>query len=167
MRKRDLHQPRTFFFRPNETVTIKVEKKSRTCTVSLRPRYGDSLVRKSGEKIMLHMPKDSLQVAVAEMDVNFGGRWDRLHLDHVGIVVSVRGSKGVGYRHHIVPGPKVSRWTYRFISAEPGDKLYFCAKSDCSRRMMPVMGGVGKGVCSLCGGTQMIPVEVPAPRSAK
>lgn len=161
MRRPDRHQPRTLFFRPGETVTLQATARSKNSKASFRIRRGSDAVKKSDANVVFRMPKDELGVEIAELDVNFAGRWAQLHLDHAGIEVSIRGSKGEKYKQRIFPGPKVGRWTYRLVSAKPGRTLYFCPESDCRNRMLPNLAANQGAACSCCGGKRMIPVKVP------
>lgn len=162
MRTRDVHHVRTFFVRPGETITLKAALKGKNSSIRFRVRRGGHTVESSTEKLVFKMPSKGLGIEIAELDVNFAGRWNRLHLDRPGIDLLVRGSKGVRYTQHVIPGPKAARWIYRLISAEPGNTLYFCPESNCKDRMLPVTGIGGESVCSSCGGARMIPVKVLA-----
>jgi hypothetical protein len=158
MRKRDIHQVRTFFFQPGETVTLKSTPRSRNSSARFRVRRRNHAVETSTEKVVFKMPRAGLGIQTAELDVNFAGRWNKLHLDRIGIDVLVRGSKGVRHIHHVIPGPKIGRWTYRVVSVRPGSTLYFCPESNCESRMLPV---TDQRACRVCGGVRMIPLEVP------
>jgi hypothetical protein len=158
MRKRDIHQVRTFFFQPGETVTLKSTLRSKNSSAQFRVRRGIRPVEASIEKLVFKMPKTGLGIQMAELDVNFTGRWNKLHLDRVGIDVLVRGSKGVRHIHQITPGPKIGRWIYRVVSVRPGSTLYFCPESNCESRMLPV---TDQRACPACSGVRMIPLEVP------
>jgi len=161
MRKRDSHQPRTFFFRPGETVTLKALPKTDGSSVKFKARRGSQPPKSPPGTLVFSMPKQGLGLEVAELDVDFAGRWDRLHLDPAGVRVSVRGSRGIRYDHRILPGPKSGRWTYRIVSAEPGSILYFCPEEKCRQQMLPTMGEAGREACDSCGGKRIIPVKVP------
>jgi len=158
MRQRDIHQVRTFFFQPGETVTLKSTLRSKNSSARFRVRRGSRPVETSIEKLVFKMPNAGLGMQMAELDVNFAGRWKTLHLDQVGIDVLVRGSKGARHIHHIIPGPKMGRWTYRLVSVRPGSTLYFCPESNCESRMLPV---TDQRACPVCSGARMIPLEVP------
>ena len=159
MRKRDLHQVRTFFFHPGETVTLKSTLRSKNSSARFRMRRGSQAVDASPEKLVVKMPKDGLGVQVAQLDVTFAGRWDKLHLDRAGIDVLVRGSKNMRSVHHIVPGPKTGRWTYRLISVKTGSTLYFCPESNCECWMLPVTELGGDGTCASCHSVRIIPFK--------
>jgi len=162
MRKRDLHQIRTLFFQPGEVVTLKSALRSKNSSARFRVCHGSHAIEVTPEKLVFKMPNDGLGIQMAQLDVNFAGRWNTLHLDRAGIEVVVRGSKGVGHAHHIRPGPKIGRWTYRLVSVRPGSTLYFCPESNCETRMLPVTQ-VAKGrTCLSCSGVRMIPFKVPA-----
>ena len=167
MRKRDSHQPRTFFFRPGETVTLKALPKTEGASAKFHACRGSNVAESSPDKLVFRLPKQGLGLEVAQLDVDFAGRWDRLHLDPAGIRVSVRGSKGIRYDHRILPGPKSGRWTYRIVSAEPGSTLYFCPEEECGQRMVPAMGTAGRKACASCDGKRVIPVKVPDWKPAK
>jgi hypothetical protein len=158
MRKRDIHQVRTFFFQPGETVTLKSALRSKNSAARFRVRRGNHVVEASTEKVVFKMPRAGLGVVTAELDVNFTGKWNKLHLDRVGIDVLVRGSKGLRHIHRIIPGPKIGRWIYRVVSVRPGSTLYFCPESTCETRMLPVSD---HGKCPACSGVRMIPLAVP------
>jgi hypothetical protein len=159
MRKRDLHQARTFFFHPGETVTLKSTRKNKNSSARFRTRRGSKAVDASAEKLVLKMPKDGLGIQTAELDVDFAGSWQKLHLDPAGIDVLVRGSKGMRSVHHIIPGPKTARWTYRLISVKPGSTLYFCPESNCEGWMMPVTEVGEEGACTFCRSSRIIPFK--------
>jgi hypothetical protein len=152
----NLHQPRTFFFRPGETVTLKVTAKSTNSAGRFRALRGQRPLKASPKTLVFRMPKEGLGLSVAELDVSFGGRWDRLHLEKAGIEVSVRGSKGTTYQQRILPGPKLGRWTYRIISAPPHSVLHFCPEAKCERRMLPTIELAERGACPSCGKRRMM-----------
>jgi len=156
VRTRDLHHPRTFFFRPGETVTLKVVVKSKNSSGKFRAMRGYRTVKKTAKTIVFRMPKEGVGLSAAELDVSFGGRWNLMHLDMSGVEVSLRGSKGTVYRQRILPGPKLGRWTYRIISAAPRTTLYFCLEPTCERRMMPTTEWAEHGTCSSCGKRRMV-----------
>jgi len=162
MRKLDIHQVRTFFFQPGETITLKSVLRSKNSSARFRVRPGNHAVETSTEKVVFKMPRAGLGIQTAELDVSFTGRWNKLHLDRVGIDVLVRGSKGVRHIHHVIPGPKIGRWIgrwiYRMVSVRPGSTRYFCPESNCENRMLPV---TDQRACPACSGVRMIPLEVP------
>ncbi len=164
MRKRDLHQVRTFIFQPGETVTLKCTRKSENSSARFRVCRGSRAIEASAEKVVFKMPKDGLGIHMAELDITFAGRWNALHLDRAGIDVLVRGSQGTRHAQHILPGPKIGRWTYRFVSVRPGSTLYFCPESNCESRMLPVTEVARGRTCLSCNGVRMIPFKVPPER---
>lgn len=161
MRRRDTHQVRTFFVRPKEKVTIQCVVDSNNASANFRSARRSDAIRASKRKIEFEMPKEGTGMKVIELDVAFGGQWNKLHLDRAGIDVHVRGTKGSRFTHHIVPGPKLGRWTYRMVAADPGRTLHFCPEIGCKSRMLPVTFVAGESVCPSCRGSRMIPVKVP------
>src|SRR5262249_19756844 len=119
MRKRTIHHPRTFFFRPGETVTVKVAARTRHFVVRLRAGRGERPGRASSKTLVYRMPKDGVAIAVAELDVKFTGRLEGVHT----LEVTVRGSRGGTHKHHIAASVDPGRWTYRLIAAEPRSRL--------------------------------------------
>lgn len=160
MRKRDIHQVRTFIFRPGETVTLKAALRSKNSSARFRVRNRNRPNETSAEQLALKMPSDGMGSQLAELDVNFAGKWNTLHLDRDGIDVLVQGSKGVRHIHHILPGPSSGRWTYHLVSVEVESTLYLCPEIDCENRMLPVTD-IAKGrACPVCGGIRMISLKV-------
>jgi len=158
MRSRDIHQPRTLVFRPTEQVSIEAMSRTKNASTKLKVYAKKRLTRTSSKRIVVRLPREPLKFLTVEVDVNFTGKWDQLHLQHRGIEVVFKRATRLVWRHRIVPGPSSSRWIYRLLAVKPRTSVGMCCERTCAARMIPVVFVSRTQPCGTCGEKKLISV---------
>jgi hypothetical protein len=158
MRFRDIHQPRTLVFRPSEQVSIEATSRTKNASTKLKVYANKRLTKASQKRIIVRIPKEALKFVTVELDVNFTGKWDQLHLQRHGIEVVFRRVSRLLWRHRIVPGPSNSRWIYRLLAVKRRTPIGVCCERTCSARMIPVVFVSRAQPCHSCGRKKVIPI---------
>src|SRR6266849_7132864 len=139
MRSRDIHQPRTMVFRPNEQVGIEVVPRTKKAPITLKVYAKKRLTKTSSKRVMVRLPREPLKFVIVSLDVDFTGKWDQLHLQHRGIEVVFKKATRLVCRHRILPGPSRSRWIYRLLAINRQTTVGVCCERTCAARMIPVV----------------------------
>ncbi|SRR5216683_3262360 len=158
MRSRDIHQPRTLVFRPNEQISIEAVSRTENASTKLKVYAKKRLTKTSPNRILVRIPKEPLKFLILELDVNFTDKWNELHMQRRGIELVFKKATRVMLRHRIVPGPSTSRWIYRLLAVKPRTSVGVCCERSCTARMIPVVFVSQSQPCRSCGKKKVISI---------